>query len=76
MIVGSAKPVGRQRVKESVESARANVQPLESWQEAKMTSLHGFHYRCDFKESKVVECAVMKEMSLKARDVLSHKALY
>lgn len=56
-----------------VGSARENFEPQECRQEGTKTCLHGFLNGRVFRDSKVVDSAVLEEITLTAREVLSHR---
>lgn len=75
MIAGSAEPFLRRRAENRVQTARKNVKPQECQLGGSKTFLHGLYYTLFFLSSEEVDCAVLREMSVTAREVLSHQAL-
>lgn len=75
VVVSSAESLFGQRVENMVKKARENAERREFRQGGRKKCLHGFDYRPVSRGSKVVDCAILKEMSLAAWQVLSHKAL-
>lgn len=58
-----------------VESAEENHEPRERRQRGKYSHLHGFYNTSLFRGIKIVVCAVLRETTLTAREVLSRRAL-
>lgn len=75
MIVGSVAPFYCQHVKNMVKIARVNAEPRECPRGAMKPDLRGFYYRLVFRGNEVLDCAVLREMILTARKLLSSKAL-
>lgn len=73
--VASAEPFHEQDVKDMVVSARKINEPQESQQGGKKTFLQSFSCKSVFRDNEVVDCVVLKEMSLTAQKKLSHGAL-
>lgn len=73
--MGSAEPFHEQRVEDMVEGPREIAEPRECRQSEKNTCMPGFYYGPVFRCYEDVDCAILKEMSLTARKVLSHRAL-
>lgn len=70
------QPSDWQSVEDMVRDARENAEPREGRQRKKKTFLHGFNFRRVFRGSEVLNCAVLRELSLTARKGLSHRALH
>lgn len=75
MTVGLAESFDEHGVETMVGSARENAKSSECRPRASKTRLRGFYYRRAFPGDEVLECTVLREMSLTAREVLSHSAL-
>lgn len=75
LIVGSAEPFCEQRVNDMARSARESAEPRKYRQGGKKTDLQGFYYSRVVRSNEVVNCAVLIEMNLTAREMLSHKAV-
>lgn len=73
-IAGSAYPFHRQDVEDMAEDSRDNCDPRDSQQEERIVYLHSPPYRRALRDSEVVDCAVLGEMILTARKLLSHRA--
>lgn len=73
MTLNSAEPYQGQDVEGMVKSAGVSAEPPEFQQGERKTLLHGFYDRLVFCNGEVVKCAVLKEMNLTARKLLSHK---
>lgn len=56
-------------------SARENAKPQECRNGGRKTILHGFHHRRVVCGDEVVRSAVLREKSLTAGEVLSHRVL-
>lgn len=75
VLLGLAKPFRGQRVENMVRSATDNAQRWEFQEKGRKAGLQGFYYRRVFRITELVDCAVLKEINLTAREVLSQKAL-
>lgn len=75
VLLGSAEPFQRQGLEEIVESAREAAETRESRQEERKTSLHSFYCRRLFRDTKIMDCAVLRRMDLTAREMLRYRAL-
>lgn len=75
MTVSSVEPFPGQRVDDMVGSTRENAEPQESRQGGTKKCLLGFYHKRVLRGSEVVDCAVRRQMSLTARELLSHGAL-
>lgn len=73
---GSAEPLHRQNVKDTVGSTRENAELRECSQGGRKTCLHSFHCRRVLRGSKAGDCAVLRKVNLTAREGLSHTALH
>lgn len=74
VIVDSTDTSLGQRVQDVVGSTRKNVKPRECRQAGRKTCLHGLYYRRVVRGSKMVDCAILRDMSLRADRMLSHRA--
>lgn len=75
MTAGSAELLPKQRVENMVESAARNRKSRESPQKGSSTGLHSFYYRLVSRDIERFDCAVRREMNLKAWKTLDHEAL-
>lgn len=72
--MGSPKLFDEHGVEEMMESARENAESRKRRQVRRKTRLHASYYRRVSHGYEEVKCAVLKEMNLKAREVLRLKA--
>lgn len=75
MIVGLAQLICGQHLGNTVESAPEIAESRESVLEGTETSVHCFYYRRVCRGGEVSDCAILREVNLTTRKMLSHRAL-
>lgn len=75
VIRGSAEPLYGESVKDMIGSAKENAEPRECLRGERKPCLNGFCYKRAVSGNEAVDCAVLRKMSLTAREVLSDRAL-
>lgn len=69
--MGSPEPLDGQALEYIVESAESPQCPHGR----RKTCLHVFYYRLVFHGREVLQCAILRELELTAREMLSHRAV-